>query len=481
MQFVADVTVPDGTIFGPNEPFVKTWRMRNAGSCNWTGYRVVFSDGEPMGTMEQAIPDTPAGEELDISIEMTAPGGTGNYTGRWRVESPAGANLGILTCVIVVEGGEAPSGGEEAPPGGEEAPPGGGEAQQPDLEIGEVSVWVPMPTEPKTVAVIIEVRNVGNGPAGAFTVRWYPHERSNEVGCSLDVMGLPANSAQILDDCPSYTYAQHGEMHWRAVVDEDNEIQNDPKGNNQARGTIRIEAGGGGGQQPQPDLAIGAIAVNPSSPKVGEPAVATVWVTNQGNAESGPFPLQWQSGEPPAAGVWCDWNVGSLPPGESASQSCNYTYHNAGTFTMRALVDGLSQIAEADEGNNVREQAITVVAAGPVGQPDLVIRDLMIIPDDTVKPGEQFGVTFRVQNNGNAPAGPSTAYWETAGSTGLSCDCNVPEVGVGGSHRCDCSPLVAPSAPKNYGTWATADYGKVVAESDEGNNKSESAVLKVHQ
>jgi hypothetical protein len=132
------------------------------------------------------------------------------------------------------------------------APPPPPAAGQPDLEIGEVSVWVPLPTDPKRVAVTIEVRNIGSGPAGAFTVRWYPHQASGEVGCSLDVVGLGAGVGQILDNCPSYTYAQGGEMHWRAVVDEDNEVQNDPKGNNEARGTVRIEAGGGGQAPPAP-------------------------------------------------------------------------------------------------------------------------------------------------------------------------------------------------------------------------------------
>ena len=133
MQFVADVTVPDGTAFDPNEHFIKTWRVRNSGSCDWAGYHVVFDSGEPMGTMDQPIPDTPAGEELDISIEMTAPGGPGNYTGRWQVQSPDGTNLGNLTCVIAVESGEGPS------PAGEptEAPmeePTGEPAEEPTGE-----------------------------------------------------------------------------------------------------------------------------------------------------------------------------------------------------------------------------------------------------------------------------------------------------------------------------------------------------------
>jgi hypothetical protein len=82
MTFIADVSIPDGCAVNANESFIKTWRIQNSGTCDWSGYMVAFESGEPMGTMEQVIPDTPAGETLDISIEMTAPGGPGNYSGR---------------------------------------------------------------------------------------------------------------------------------------------------------------------------------------------------------------------------------------------------------------------------------------------------------------------------------------------------------------------------------------------------------------
>jgi len=66
-----------------------------------------------MGTMEQAIPDTPAGEVLDISVEMTSPGGSGDYTGRWEVIAEEGYRLGGLTCVISVP--SADDLGEDSP------------------------------------------------------------------------------------------------------------------------------------------------------------------------------------------------------------------------------------------------------------------------------------------------------------------------------------------------------------------------------
>lgn len=104
MAFVADVSIPDGFVMAGGEAFIKTWRIKNSGTCFWSGYQLVFESGEPMGTLEQAIPDTPAGEELDISVEMTAPGGAGSYTGRWDVRDPNGNGLGGLTCVITVPG-----------------------------------------------------------------------------------------------------------------------------------------------------------------------------------------------------------------------------------------------------------------------------------------------------------------------------------------------------------------------------------------
>ena len=49
-EFVSDVTVPDGTDFKPNETFVKTWELQNAGTTTWTtNYSLVFVEGDKMG------------------------------------------------------------------------------------------------------------------------------------------------------------------------------------------------------------------------------------------------------------------------------------------------------------------------------------------------------------------------------------------------------------------------------------------------
>jgi hypothetical protein len=104
MQFLADVTVPDGTALSPNERFTKTWRLRNVGTCDWAGYRVVFVDGDSMGVLDGPLPDTAAGQEIEVSFDLIAPDQPGDYRGTWQVQSPDGTNLGTLTCVITVDG-----------------------------------------------------------------------------------------------------------------------------------------------------------------------------------------------------------------------------------------------------------------------------------------------------------------------------------------------------------------------------------------
>ena len=50
LEFVADVTVPDGTIFKPGDTFVKTWKLKNSGTSTWgSGHSLVFVSGEQMG------------------------------------------------------------------------------------------------------------------------------------------------------------------------------------------------------------------------------------------------------------------------------------------------------------------------------------------------------------------------------------------------------------------------------------------------
>ena len=99
-QFIADVTVPDGTVMLPGATFTKTWRLKNVGTCAWTtAYQLVFFSGEQMGAASSAAfpKNVAVGETVDISINMTAPSAAGSYRGYWMFKNASGALFGIGT------------------------------------------------------------------------------------------------------------------------------------------------------------------------------------------------------------------------------------------------------------------------------------------------------------------------------------------------------------------------------------------------
>lgn len=96
-QFIKDVTIPDGTNFAPGDTFTKTWRIRNAGTCTWSGYSLVFDSGDSMnGTSPITIGTVGPGQEVELSVNLTAPATNGPYRGYWRIRNPSGVLIPIL-------------------------------------------------------------------------------------------------------------------------------------------------------------------------------------------------------------------------------------------------------------------------------------------------------------------------------------------------------------------------------------------------
>jgi hypothetical protein len=98
VQFVGDVTIPDGTTYAASQGFVKTWRLRNVGSCAWTSdFDLVFISGNVMGAASAV--DTNAtvnpGQTADYSVSFVAPSGAGTYQGNWELRSGNGVIFGL--------------------------------------------------------------------------------------------------------------------------------------------------------------------------------------------------------------------------------------------------------------------------------------------------------------------------------------------------------------------------------------------------
>jgi hypothetical protein len=98
VEFVADMTVPDGTQFTPGTKFTKTWRVKNAGTSTWTtDYALVFVRGEKLGGPDRQLLTglVPPGQTVDISVDFTAPANFGTLTSFWMLRSPAGELFGL--------------------------------------------------------------------------------------------------------------------------------------------------------------------------------------------------------------------------------------------------------------------------------------------------------------------------------------------------------------------------------------------------
>lgn len=96
-QFVRDITIPDGSQIAPGGAFTKTWRLRNAGACSWSGYTLVFDSGDQMGaTSPQTIGAVAPGQEVDLSVNFTAPTTSGSYRSYWRIRNSSGVLIPVL-------------------------------------------------------------------------------------------------------------------------------------------------------------------------------------------------------------------------------------------------------------------------------------------------------------------------------------------------------------------------------------------------
>jgi hypothetical protein len=92
-----DVNVPDNTVMSPGQEFIKTWKIKNIGTCAWgEGYELVFSysslpnDDALNGVAQPLGASIASQQEVEVSVQFTAPDLPGTYFSVWTMENPAG-------------------------------------------------------------------------------------------------------------------------------------------------------------------------------------------------------------------------------------------------------------------------------------------------------------------------------------------------------------------------------------------------------
>ncbi len=106
LWYVADLTIPDGTLVSPGDTIDKRWQVENSGSCNWNeGYRMRRISGEALGVPgELALYPARSGTRAVIQILFTAPAEPGTYRSAWQAYNPQGEAFGDPVFVEIIVG-----------------------------------------------------------------------------------------------------------------------------------------------------------------------------------------------------------------------------------------------------------------------------------------------------------------------------------------------------------------------------------------
>ena len=103
-SFVEDVTIPDYTEIKAGASFLKTWRIKNEGSCVWnSNYKIVFDHGDQMSAPAEAAlisNEVYPGQTADVSVMLTAPQETGYYETHFLLKNPSGVEFGVSSLTI---------------------------------------------------------------------------------------------------------------------------------------------------------------------------------------------------------------------------------------------------------------------------------------------------------------------------------------------------------------------------------------------
>ena len=114
--FIADVTVPDGSVVPPNFIFEKSWLIQNSGTVPWIGRRLARDGsaggyGIPHSPAWVDIADTMPGEEVEIVVPVRSQPLEGTSHARWKMIDadgwkffPSRYPFGLFMTIVVREG-----------------------------------------------------------------------------------------------------------------------------------------------------------------------------------------------------------------------------------------------------------------------------------------------------------------------------------------------------------------------------------------
>jgi len=345
---------------------------------------------------------------------------------------------------------------------------------EPDLVITAVVPTDYTPTVGVPITVNVTVENVGAGNAGTFNVvLFYNESVAPSVGDTPDVSqdvigGLAAGGTRpvtfinvtspIAETWQMYAIVDNG-----AAVAESNELNN-------VYGPVTVVWGTAGA----PDLAITAVTPSDAAPAIDDSISVDVTVRNQGIGAAGSFTvaLYYSLASQPTVADTPDQTQVVSSLAAAAETIVTFTgISNAAveTWSMYTWADSLDTVAEVNEADNI---------AGPIAvdwrHTDLVIT--AITPSDpSPMVDDNISVEVTVLNQGTSDAGAFVVeLFHNPGAAPLVGDPGdqtqpVASLAAGTSTTVTFTGVTsATSGP--WETYAVADNGEAVSETDETNN-----------
>jgi len=106
LEFIQDVTIPDGTTLSSGATIDKQWLVNNNGTCDWdASYRLKWIGGDPLGAeKEQMLYPARAGTQTTLHISFTAPNIEGTYESAWQAYTQDDVAFGdpIFIKIVVI-------------------------------------------------------------------------------------------------------------------------------------------------------------------------------------------------------------------------------------------------------------------------------------------------------------------------------------------------------------------------------------------
>jgi PGF-pre-PGF domain-containing protein len=298
----------------------------------------------------------------------------------------------------------------------------------------------------------ISVKNEGNLASGETKLKLYiSGDPVNEWNISSLSPG--GNSGSFLS---TWIPTSEGPLEIKAVVDEENLVNESDEENNQKADTITVA------QQFLPDLIIEDILPEQGDLRVGKPLNFTVKVKNQGTDSSAEVVAKYYIND-----IAANESI-PIPPlsqGTGTDVSFSLTPDKGGPMEVKVVVDSGAAVSESNETNNQLMKVINVKAL----LPDLKIESISLNPESP-KPGENITFTVKIKNNGPGDASSNELKYNING-TNEKYSGKIPVSALSAGNTTSGTFSWTPGNEGQIEIKAIVDANDIVSEAEENNNE----------